>query len=132
MPNWTDENGVSHFGCEVPGCCKPWGYKSKPEKPQKRRRHKQEQELMNKIEWYSNWCWIDQLDDGDLKHGELLFVRFPDGHAQGLECIIETQNIRVGEQGGHYDAPSQRAFAEIDYHGVKAKVPLVGLEARRV
>ena len=25
MPNWTDENGVSHFMCETPGCCgNPW------------------------------------------------------------------------------------------------------------
>jgi len=31
MPNWTDENGVSHFNCQVPGCCKPWGWKPDPE-----------------------------------------------------------------------------------------------------
>lgn len=87
---------------------------------------------MNKIECYSNWCWIDRLDGVDLKNGELLFVRFPDGHAQGVECIVETKTVRVSEQGGHYDAPSMRAFAEIIYHGVPVKLPLVGLEARRV
>lgn len=25
MPNWTDDNGVSHFMCKIPGCCgNPW------------------------------------------------------------------------------------------------------------
>jgi hypothetical protein len=88
---------------------------------------------MNRIECYSNWCWIDRLDGTDLKHGELLFVRFPDGHAQGVECVVEVKTVPIPEQGsGHYDAYSSRAFAEIDYHGVAVRIPLTGLEARRV
>jgi len=87
---------------------------------------------MNKIECYSNWCWIDRLNGGDLKHGEPLLVRFPDGHEQHVECIVERKTVSVNDHGHTFEALSSRAFAQIDYHGVPCKLPLVGLEARRV
>lgn len=88
---------------------------------------------MNKIERYSDWwCWVDRLDGVDLKDGELLFVRFPDGTAKGVTAVVRDRRVRVSEQGGHYDARESLAYCEIDYHGVSALVPLVGLEARRV
>lgn len=87
---------------------------------------------MNRIECYSNWCWIDRLDGVDLKHGERLLVRFPDGHELPIECVIEQKTVPISDHGSRFDATSSRAFAEIYFHGVPCKLPLVGLEARRV
>lgn len=87
---------------------------------------------MSKIECYSNWCWIDRLDGVDLKNGELLFVKFPDGSAFGVACVVKSRTVDVQDMGHTYGAHESLAYAEIDYHGVKVLVPLVGLEARRV
>lgn len=87
---------------------------------------------MSKIERYSNWCWIDRLDGVDLKDGEMLFVRFPDGHHEGITCIVKPRKVSVQDMGSKYDAPESLAFFKIEYHGVTTLVPLVGLDARRV
>lgn len=87
---------------------------------------------MNKIERYSNWCDIDRLDGVDIYDGEPLFVRFPDGACKGVEVVVKQSTYPVSEQGGQWNHRESLAYAQIDYHGVKALVPLVGLEARRV
>jgi hypothetical protein len=91
----------------------------------------EEEPMMNKIERYSQWCEIDRLEGVDVKNGELLFVRFPNGHAQGVTAVVKVRNTSVSEQGGQYTMRESIAYAEAEYHGVKILVPLVGLEARR-
>lgn len=87
---------------------------------------------MDKIERYSNWCWIDRLDGVDIQNGEVLFVRFPDGHAQNVTAVVKRRSVPWDDMGHPCSLPESFAYAEIEYHGVKSLLPLVGLEARRV
>lgn len=86
---------------------------------------------MSRIERYSNWCWIDRLDGVDLKNGEQLLVRWPDGILQDVRCVVVQRTVDVQDMGNTYGAAESFAYAEIDHHGVKARVPLVGMEAKR-
>jgi hypothetical protein len=86
---------------------------------------------MSRIERYSNWCWIDRLEGVDLKDGERLLVRWPNSILQYVCCIVEQRTVDIQDMGNTFGALESFAYAEIDHHGVKARVPLVGMEAKR-
>jgi hypothetical protein len=86
---------------------------------------------MSRVARYSDWCWIDRLDGVDLKHGELLDVHWPDGHAERITCVVHSRGVDIQDMGSKYTATESFAYAEAEHHGVKALVPLVGVEARR-
>lgn len=85
-----------------------------------------------KVNTYSNWCYIDQLDGEDLKHEEVLKITFPDGHSIKQKIIVETSKETTSDMGHPYDLPIKKAFVQIIFHGKKINVSLVGLEAERV
>lgn len=87
---------------------------------------------MNAIERYSNWCSIDRLDGIDLKDGELLIIRWPDGQFGQVQLCVETGTFEIGEQGGDFQARRSHASVIAYHRGVQVRVPVVGLEAQRV
>lgn len=86
---------------------------------------------------YSNWCYLAALggrEDGVLKNGEALEVRFPDGTVVRTAVLIEEDTEEVMDMG-HYDSvPITRAYFQHKVHGAQALVRLdgaKGITARR-
>lgn len=63
----------------------------------------------------------DRLDGDDLRDGEWLAVTFPDGFTQ--DATVEIESLRQAQ--GH-------AYCTGYFHGVRVRVPLLGLLARRL
>ncbi len=81
---------------------------------------------MSPIKTYGNWCEIDQLDDIALVDGELLNLRYPDGHTESTKiCVIES--CRPYQDHGHeYTMRVKRAFVEFTIHGATGRIYLGG------
>ena len=89
---------------------------------------------MNKIERNNNnWYYVDRLDGVDLQDGELLEIVFPDGETTLAIITVEASynTVKDIDHSSRYLTTSI-AFITTDYHGILLKVPLVGLEARRL
>ena len=87
---------------------------------------------MNKIERYSNWCYVDRLDGTDLVDGEILIVKWPDGQLQQVKIVVERKSQSYQDHGIRNEMPVSKAHILAYHRGVQVKVPLVGLEAQRV
>ena len=87
---------------------------------------------MNKIERYSNWCSVDRLDGINLRHGEILIIKWPDGQLQQIPIRVDVTTESVMEQGGPTQIEVRHASVLAYHRGVQVHVPLVGLEAQRV
>jgi len=84
------------------------------------------------IERYSNWCSIDRLDGVDLRDGEELLVKWPNGQHEVIVIKVRTGSFQVSDHGHSYDAHESLACFVTDYCGVRAEVPLVGVLAKRM
>lgn len=87
---------------------------------------------MARITEYSNWGWWDQLDGRNLAAGELLDVTFPDGETRRVTVQIQKTNRVVSDHGHPWDCPEDRAFTMARVWGLDVRIPLLGLEAKRV
>lgn len=87
---------------------------------------------MNKIERYSNWCYIDRLDGTDLVDGETLIIKWPDGQFQQTKIVVQRESQSYQDHGHTGEIPVSTAYILAYHRGVQVKVPLVGLEAQRV
>lgn len=87
---------------------------------------------MGRIITYSNWCYIDRLDGIDLKDGERLWVKFPNGERIQITCSIHASKQVVLDMGRPYEMPVRRAYLKTKWKGQQCMVELVGLEAERV
>ena len=85
------------------------------------------------VETWGDWgTRVDRLDGIRLTAGELLAVQWPDGSLMTIEVELDYRTEPVSDMGHTYTAEVSLAQAVVDYHGVKARVPLTGLPARRV
>lgn len=87
---------------------------------------------MNRIETYSNWCYLDRLDGKDLVDGEVLIVKWPDGQLQQTKIMVERKTQTYQDHGHNGEMPVSHAYVLAYHRGVQVRVPLVGLEAQRV
>lgn len=87
---------------------------------------------MKPIERYSNWCSIDRLDGVDLRHGEALIIKWPDGQLQQHYIRVDVTTESVMEQGGPTQIKVSHASVLAYHRGVQVCVPITGLEAQRV
>ncbi len=79
---------------------------------------------MNKVEIYSNWCYYDQLDGKNLKDGEKLKVRWPDGQETQENVILKKTSQTVSDMGHPYDVPIHQAYVAVTVHGAECLVRL--------
>ncbi len=84
-----------------------------------------------RVEVYSNWCSIDQLDGVALQNGDRLRVRWPDGREEVVAVTVVDESYEGSDHGHSCRIFVSRAYHSFAHHGVIARVPLVGLEARR-
>jgi len=87
---------------------------------------------MGKIERYSNWCELDQLDGETIKDGETLEVTFPNGKVIKLKAAVESYSQSYNDHGHDYTMPVSHAYHKSWWAGVPVQVSLVGLEAKRI
>jgi hypothetical protein len=83
---------------------------------------------MKKVETYSNWCYLDQLDGDTLEDGEGLRVRWPNGKETKEKAVVEKSSYMMSDMGSPYEMHVSKAFVEADVHGAKCLVRLVGQE----
>lgn len=91
---------------------------------------------MNKIERdrsrvCRNWCSIDRLDGNDLKDGDRLILKWPDGQMQSVVIIVERKSVMYPDHGGSFKVTESHAYVVAYHRGVRVQVPIVGLEAAR-
>jgi hypothetical protein len=80
---------------------------------------------------YSNWGDWEQLDGKTLVDGEALRVTWPDGSTLDALVKVVDHGQAISDHGSSYTGSRVRAYVEIDYRGVRALVPIRGLEAER-
>jgi hypothetical protein len=81
-----------------------------------------------------NHCYInDQLNGQELKAGERLRVRWPDGTRETVTVTLEGIESTNQEMNGCYETHTDyHTVYRTTYHGVKVLVPLLGLLAQRI
>lgn len=87
---------------------------------------------MNRIEQFSNWCWIDQLDGHDLDDGDELIVKWPDGFLEQVKIHVIRKSVDTQDHGVLTSVTDSRAYYRTTVRDVPVLVPLVGLEAQFV
>lgn len=88
---------------------------------------------MSKIEKKGDWgSYDDTLDGARLVDGELLIVRWPDGHLEQITVNVRAEVGSVSDHGKMYDTHSHVSYHVTQLRGVKIELPLYGLEAQRV
>lgn len=87
---------------------------------------------MNRVKRYSNWCEIDQLDGRDLIAGELLEVIWPNRNREAVTVQVDLGTYTIMDHGHPFEARRAVAYVTKEINGVSVKVPLLGLEAKRV
>lgn len=88
---------------------------------------------MSKIERAGDWGSYDNVLDGKrLVDGELIIVRWPDGHLDQIAVTVTDERGTVSDHGKEYGTVSHVARYITSYRGIKISVPLYGLEAQRV
>lgn len=83
---------------------------------------------MNKIEIYSDWCYMDALDNVPLKNGEELKVKWGDGTESKHTVITESYTTHYSGHGGGDDIETRKAFIDVDHKGSKARLRLYGAD----
>jgi len=81
---------------------------------------------MNKVEVYSNWCYLDALEGIPLKEGEQLRVKWPDGEITEEKVVLESSSYRMMDHGSPCDIGTSKAFVEATVKGVKCLIRLYG------
>jgi hypothetical protein len=76
------------------------------------------------INVYSNWCYIDRLNDNDIVDGEPVEVKWPDGTIERHKLRIDNGTMNVSDHGHDYAAPNRRSYIEIHHHGATARLDL--------
>jgi hypothetical protein len=81
-----------------------------------------------------NWVDFDQLDGTDLKDGELLEFRMPDGSIHRKPVVLKTFEEEGYDMGHRYDIPHKEACVTFTIHGYEALIRLHSAKAtaRRV
>lgn len=86
---------------------------------------------MKKVEVYSNWCHYDVIDGTQIKNGDKIKVRWPNGTETTHVVKVESTVVHYVGHGGGDDIPISKAFVTIEYNGSTCSVRLVeaGVEA---
>jgi hypothetical protein len=91
---------------------------------------------MRLVELHGNWCAIDYLGDKPnaglssyqldhrLKNGERLLIKWPDRSYTEETVIVEDHSYNTSDMGSPCKVPVSKAFIEVKYRGVKAKIRL--------
>jgi hypothetical protein len=88
---------------------------------------------MSKVESKGDWgSYDDTLDGKKLVDGELLIVRWPDGHLDQIAVTVKLERGSVSDHGKEYTTYSSVSYYVTQLRGVKIDLPLRGLEAQRV
>lgn len=83
---------------------------------------------MNKVEVYSNWCYLDALDGVPLRENEKLRVKWPDGEITEEKVILESSSYQMMDHGSPCQIGTSKAFVEAQVKGVKCLIRLYGQE----
>lgn len=87
---------------------------------------------MNKIETYSNWCYIDRLGGRDLLDGELIELQWPDGGPTEIVRVNIDRPYQTYSDHGHvYEMPVAKAFVTAEHRGAPVKIYIAGMMAQR-
>lgn len=70
------------------------------------------------IKVYSNWCYIDQLDGKDIKPGERVEVRWPDGTTSMSVLGLDMKTFTYYDHGNTRKGPDHFAYVEERVHGL--------------
>lgn len=88
---------------------------------------------MEPVEVYTAmWCHIDRLNGTNLRDGEKLRIRWPDGTVEERHIFVKRSSYEGSDMGHPCTIPVSEAFVVLKYHGKEVTVPIAGLEAERV
>lgn len=87
---------------------------------------------MNRVETYSNWSRIDQLDGRDIRAGEFLDITWPDGSESREMARVSASSETAWDHGKPCSIPVRKAYFVLTHRGASVDVPLAGFPARRV
>lgn len=79
---------------------------------------------MNKVEEYSNWCYVDQLDGETLEDGEKIICLFPDGKKSEYQVKVDNSSYMISDHGSPWEVHVSKAYIGIEYNGVPARIRL--------
>jgi len=80
---------------------------------------------MKKVEVYSNWAELDQLEGETIHNGDVLRVKWPDGTITTETAVVHTSQDSVVEQGcGITEIPISKAYVQAEVRGAKCLVRL--------
>jgi hypothetical protein len=79
---------------------------------------------MKKVEIYSNWCYIDRLDEKPLKNGELLLVRWANGDETTETVVVKNHSYTISDMGSPWEVKVSEAYIENEVRGVKCLIRL--------
>jgi hypothetical protein len=74
----------------------------------------------------SDWGYWDQLDDRDLRDGEPVRARWPDGTVTGETIRIEKRDQPYQDHGHATTIPDHRAYIETAFRGAVVRVYVRG------
>jgi hypothetical protein len=89
---------------------------------------------MKKVTVYSNWCYMDAIDDLPLKSGDKIKVRWADG-TETIDFVkVESRTDHYSGHGGGDDITTAKAYVTIEFRGSTCFVRLVdaGVEAELI
>ncbi len=67
---------------------------------------------MNKVEIYSNWCYMDALDGKPLENGEVLKVKWPNGTITKETVIIESSSYTMMDHTSPWEVLTTKAYVK--------------------
>lgn len=80
---------------------------------------------------YSNWCYMDALDEHILKDGEILEITWADGHVTQEKIVVEEKSEPYQDMGHTNYMSVTKAFVLVDTRGTKAKIRLVEAKVQK-
>lgn len=80
----------------------------------------------------SHWAEYDQLEGEDLKDGEQIVIRWPDGYQSLHEVCIKRGTVKIADHGIFVKAPTKIAQIKITIHGYPVMLDIRGMSVRRV
>lgn len=78
-----------------------------------------------------NWGYWEELNDVELRDGDVLTIRWPSGAETTEPIKVERGKYEYTDHGHQYEGPAHESYVERKVEGVLVRVPLKGLEARR-
>jgi hypothetical protein len=81
---------------------------------------------MNKVEVYSNWCYLDQLDGKTLENGEKIRVQWPNGEETQESVVVKKHSYMISDMGSPWEVWVSEAYVHGSIHGAQSLVRLTG------